>query len=89
MSLSDVPADRQCGAKTRAGSPCRNWGIRPSGRCRMHGGKSYGGYASPALKHGWYSTYFPFWVWRSEIEYQERIAHWVAEQLRTDDPMHR
>ena len=62
-NLQNVPADRRCNAKTRAGTPCKNWGRFSSGRCRMHGGKSYGGYASPGLKHGWYSTYFPFWFW--------------------------
>lgn len=30
-----------CGAKTRAGHPCRN-GPMSNGRCRMHGGKSTG-----------------------------------------------
>ena len=55
VNLSDVPADRRCNAKTRAGLPCRNWGIRPSGRCRLHGGKSYRGVASPRFRHGRYS----------------------------------
>ena len=55
MSLCDVPTDRRCMAKTRAGTPCKNWGIRPSGRCRMHGGKSYRGFASPRYRHGCYS----------------------------------
>lgn len=30
-----------CGAKTRAGTPCKN-GAMANGRCRMHGGKSKG-----------------------------------------------
>jgi hypothetical protein len=44
-----------CGAKTRGGRPCKNAGMYPSGRCRMHGGKSYRGIASPRYKHGRYS----------------------------------
>ncbi len=28
-----------CGAKTRNGVPCQNWGMT-NGRCRMHGGES-------------------------------------------------
>lgn len=52
MTLSDVPDNRRCNAKTRAGTPCRNWGIRPSRRCRMHGGTSYRGIASPCFRHG-------------------------------------
>ncbi len=55
MSLADVPADRRCNAKTRTGSACKNWRLRPSGRCRMHGGKSYRGFTSPRYRHGWYS----------------------------------
>ncbi len=54
-NLQDIPLERQRGAKTRAGTPCQNWGMR-NGRCRMHGGKSYGGMASPRFKHGWHSN---------------------------------
>lgn len=31
------PVQRPCGAKTRNGTPCKNWGLA-NGRCRMHGG---------------------------------------------------
>jgi hypothetical protein len=31
----------------------------PNGRCRMHGGASLAGLASPSFKHGRYSTYLP------------------------------
>ncbi len=34
-------AARKCGAKTRDGDSCKNWGMK-NGRCRMHGGKSSG-----------------------------------------------
>jgi hypothetical protein len=52
--------DRLCGARSRrnGGAPCRNWGMAPSGRCRLHGGKSAVGFASPTFKHGWYSHDF-------------------------------
>jgi hypothetical protein len=30
-----------CGARTRAGTPCRRWPM-PNGRCRLHGGCSTG-----------------------------------------------
>ena len=76
-NLNDVPEERRCGAKTRSGEPCKNWGIAPSGRCRMHGGKSYGGFASPALEHGWYSRYWPFTMWRRELEIREQIDRYV------------
>ena len=31
-----------CGAKTRAGTPCKNPTVTGKARCRMHGGKSTG-----------------------------------------------
>ena len=34
-------ANNKCGAKTRAGTPCKNSAMA-NGRCRMHGGKSTG-----------------------------------------------
>ena len=44
-----------CGAKTRSGGQCKNLAMHPAGRCRMHGGKSLRGLASPRYKHGKYS----------------------------------
>lgn len=37
----DLTKALRCGAKTRAGHPCRQPGMR-NGRCRLHGGKSTG-----------------------------------------------
>ena len=85
MNLADVPAGRHCNARTRAGTPCKKWGILPSGRCRNHGGKSYRGYASPRLVHGRHSTYFPFPFMRSYVEAhdrrQRRVGTLRAERL--------
>lgn len=47
-----------CGAKTRAGTPCKR-APRYNGRCNLHGGKSWGWFASPRYKHGLYSKYMP------------------------------
>ncbi len=46
-------ASRRCGAKTRKGTPCKNWAMT-NGRCRMHGGKSIGAPKGNqnAFKHG-------------------------------------
>ena len=42
IKMNDQPhARRRCGAQTRKGSPCANWGMK-NGRCRMHGGMSTG-----------------------------------------------
>lgn len=52
------PNKKRCGAKTRSGEPCKNWGMT-NGRCRMHGGKSLRGIASPSYVHGRHSKYLP------------------------------
>jgi hypothetical protein len=52
----------RCGAKTRAGTPCRSAAM-PNGRCRMHGGPSTGPKTEAGIaairasrtKHGRYS----------------------------------
>jgi hypothetical protein len=42
--LTNLAKARRCGAKTRAGHPCRQAAVRERGRCRMHGGaKGSGG----------------------------------------------
>lgn len=53
------PADNErpiCGAKKRDGEVCE---VSPmeNGRCRMHGGATPKGAASPSFKHGKYSAY--------------------------------
>lgn len=47
---------KPCGAKTRSGSPCKMAALE-NGRCRLHGGLSLGGEASPTFKTGRYSKY--------------------------------
>ncbi len=50
---------QRCGAKTRSGSPCKNYPVTSKRRCRMHGGAKGSG-AQPGnvngLKHGKYSA---------------------------------
>lgn len=71
-------SDSTCGAKTRAGSPCRlpaGWGTDHvgEGRCKLHGGASPRGVDSPHFKHGARSKYFDpssiigFDEWREQI----------------------
>ena len=48
----------RCGAKTRAGTPCRSPAVRGKRRCRMHGGAKGSGAPKGnqnALKHGTYT----------------------------------
>jgi hypothetical protein len=53
----DLTADNFCGAKTRAGSPCKriSHGRNSGSRCNLHGGKSLSGMFHPSYKHGLYS----------------------------------
>ncbi|WP_405514833.1 HGGxSTG domain-containing protein [Halomonas elongata] len=39
-----------CGAKTRAGTPCKRRDLYDSGRCRLHGGLSTGPKSGPRAK---------------------------------------
>ncbi|MEA3253280.1 MAG: HGGxSTG domain-containing protein [Pseudomonadota bacterium] len=40
----------RCGAKTRAGTPCKRRDLWDSGRCRLHGGLSTGPKSGPRMK---------------------------------------
>ena len=83
MNLSDVPAGRRCNARTRAGTPCKKWGIRPSGRCRNHGGKSYRGFASPRYRHGFYSKdIFCRVLWDAVRRGDPMVRHFVEDLVR-------
>ena len=57
--LSNLAKARRCGAKTRAGHPCRQAAVRERSRCRMHGGaKGSGGPQGDRngnFKHGAYT----------------------------------
>lgn len=65
--MTKQPHDKKyCGAKTRAGTPCRRpagWGTYHvgEGRCKLHGGKSTGAPKGNqnAKKHGFFSKYIP------------------------------
>lgn len=47
-----------CGAHKRLGGICQSTVLYPNGRCRLHGGGSLAGIASPTYKHGRRSKYF-------------------------------
>ncbi|EMK1731266.1 hypothetical protein V8N76_004572 [Salmonella enterica] len=51
-------ATKSCGAKTRAGTPCKGFAMK-NGRCRMHGGRSTGapGNRNAIKPGGLYSRY--------------------------------
>jgi hypothetical protein len=61
-----------CGAKSRAGTPCRQPSML-NGRCRSHGGLTPKGTESPHFVHGIWSAY-----WRDPALRQA----WARERLR-------
>lgn len=48
-----------CDAKTRSGERCKNRPVKGRDVCRMHGGKTPRGTASPHFRHGRYSKDLP------------------------------
>lgn len=42
FTFQELQARVYCGAKTRAGTPCKQKGIYYNGRCKLHGGLSTG-----------------------------------------------
>ena len=50
---------RRCGAKTRAGTPCKNPCVKGRPRCRLHGGSRRSGAPmgnQNAYRHGYYTA---------------------------------
>ncbi len=48
-----------CGAKTRSGARCQRYPTQGRNRCKLHGGATPRGMASPHFKTGKYSKYLP------------------------------
>ena len=69
-----------CGAKNRQGEPCHGPAMA-NGRCRMHGGMTPGGIASPQFKTGRYSKYLPG---RLSERYQEATEDADLLAIRED-----
>ena len=78
MSVRDA---KPCGASTRFGTPCRQPGMRPSGRCRMHGGKTPRGISNPNTRTGFYSKDLPT---RLLSRYEDLLADDTLLSLRSD-----
>jgi hypothetical protein len=57
--LSNLAIAPRCGARTRAGHPCKQAAVKGRARCRMHGGaKGSGGprgYRNGNFRHGLYT----------------------------------
>ena len=57
LAMPITSTHAKCGAKTRAGSPCKRRPARGRTRCRLHGGASRRWWNHPRFKHGKYSKY--------------------------------
>jgi len=50
LPFPEACRDLRCGARTRAGTPCKRRDLYASGRCRLHGGPSTGPKSGPKAK---------------------------------------
>lgn len=77
-NVGPMMASRRCGAKTRAGTPCRSPAVAGRKRCRMHGGAKGSG-APPgnqnAFKHGMYT--------REELEFRKELSQLMRASRKT------
>jgi hypothetical protein len=71
---------KRCGAKTRSGGTCKGLAME-NGRCRMHGGATPSGIASPAYRTGRYSRHLPA---RLAARYQEATSDPELLELRAE-----
>jgi glucans biosynthesis protein len=71
--LANIRAALRCGAKTRAGTPCRCPAIRGATRCRIHGG------VSPGAPRGDRNGNFKNGYWTAESVEERR---WTKEMLQ-------
>jgi hypothetical protein len=70
----------ECGAKKRDGSCCKQPAMA-NGRCRLHGGKTPGGIASPQIRHGRYSKHLPV---RLKEQFEQAVGDGELLALRED-----
>src|SRR5690625_4798369 len=72
---------KKCGAKTRAGKPCKAYAM-PNGKCRMHGGKSTGAPKrnQNSKKHGFFSKHIP----KETLDIMGNLGEFSASDLIWD-----
>jgi hypothetical protein len=76
---------QRCGAKTRAGTPCKNPAVTGKARCRMHGGNSTGARTPEGrarlsalhLKHGRSTT-----AAKAEAKRRAQVGREIRAELR-------
>jgi hypothetical protein len=75
----------RCGARTRAGTPCRSPAVRGKRRCRMHGGAKGSGAPKGnqnALKHGTYTR--AALIQREELRLLVKDSEELLRSLKKD-----
>jgi hypothetical protein len=75
---------KPCGARKRDGTACRGAAMR-NGRCRLHGGLTPGGTASPHFRHGKYSRYLKHLP--QELSNQHEAARSDSDLLSLHDDL--
>lgn len=71
-----VDGKERCGAKKRDGTPCLNFPLNGTHRCRMHGGASAlanMGAGNPSYKHGRYMV-------NPRVGFVDRMQHLLADE---------
>lgn len=71
----------RCNAKKTNGEPCQAWAMEGKTKCRVHGGKTPAGIASPHYKTGRYSKYLPT---RLSSQYESAKNDPALLELRED-----
>lgn len=80
--MKDAATGREiCGAKTRSGTPCQRPPLKGRTRCKLHGGASPVGIASPQFKDGTRSKYMPA---RLLETYRQSLEDPELLELRSD-----
>lgn len=65
------PEKARCGAKTRAGTPCKQYPMHGKKRCRLHGGKSTG--SPKGCQNAWKTGIYAQGIRPEEAEVYEKI----------------
>lgn len=74
--MNDTP---RCGAKTRAGSPCR-CPAKPNGKCGLHGG------LSPGAPRGSANGRYRDGYWTCEAVEERRFVRWLLKGTTGGSP---
>lgn len=81
-----IPYAETCGAKTRAGTPCKKSPVRGRRRCKLHGGNSRRGVFHGRYKHGRF-TEQAIATRRAERERKRKFRQMVEDFAKRSDEL--